>query len=272
MKDFAYSVGLEVPVFLAVQVDKQRQLVVLHAYEISRDGEFPERFVIGADYTPSPFNPEIKLHRTSSLTIDFRNLRGLVGEKELTPFSNVYFPVSDRGELRAPFNKMAASYALKEPGGRYLQRTSTGVVGQLCIPFPDARFEDCGLRLTAYPELGLFVEGATPREMANTHEAFQSFVQNLMPHLAAVSSTVVATPSAPISLQFQLRPARPGVRVHLKSDMGYLAKRELVTDAAGRITAKVWALGLDAGDEFDVEAGFKWYSNIARTRVKVVAP
>ncbi|MEN7527838.1 hypothetical protein [Cupriavidus sp. DL-D2] len=272
MKDFAYSVGLEVPVFLAVQMDKARQLVVLHAYEVARDGDFPERFTIGADYTPSPFNPEIKLHRTSSLTIDFRNLRELVGEKELTPFSNIYFPVSDRGELRAPFNKMAASYALKEPGGRYLQRTSTGVVGQLCVPFPDARFEDCGLRLTAYPELGLFVEGATPREMTNTHEAFQAFVQNLMPQLVAATPEIDVTPLAPVTVQFQLTPPRAGVKVHLKSDMGYLPKRELVTDAAGRITAKIWALSLDAGDEFDVEAGFKWYSNIARTRVKVVAP
>ena len=270
MKDFGYTYGIELPIFLAARVDPRGQRVTLHAYEVIPDGEVLPAFVMGADFVPSPFSPSVKLHRTSTLTIDFRNLAGLIGEKELTPFTNIYFPVSDRCELLAPFNKMAASHKLKEPGARFLHRTNTGVVGQLCVPFPGAGFDECALRLTGNKALGIYVQGGSPREIPNTHEAFQEFVQAVMPRLTAEVEEIKAPTDGTSMLAFQLTPPRAGVKVHLKSDMGYLPKREVVTDSDGRVRVPVWALGLEPGDEFDVEAGFKWYSNIARTRVKVV--
>lgn len=268
MKDFGFTMGLELPIFLAARVLRAKQIVELHAYEVLTQGEFLETFSFDKDFVSSPFNPAVKLHRTSTLVLDFTNLAGLVGVKELTPFTNIYFPISPRGELLAPFNKMAASFALKEPGGRFLNRVNQGVVGQLCVPFADSKFEDCSLRLTGNAALGIYVQGANPREIPNTHAAFQEFVQAGMPKLTSLSDKIEIRTSG--TVQFQLMPPRAGVTIHLKCDMGYLPKREVVTDSNGRVSAKIMALGLDAGDEFDVEAGFKWYSNIARTRVKVL--
>jgi hypothetical protein len=186
----------------------------------------------------------------------------------LSEGNNIYLTLDNNNNLFKPIFKTIETYQTKMGGMEFIKYTVTkNHVGQIYVPFKDSSDDEYAIRLNIKEEdvskLLELVPDAV--EVANTEEAFKEFYYSNSPSLKVVD-TSDAGEWTKIKVQLTLagnNVSKSDVRVFAKSSSGYIANREVYTDANGTAEFKVIPYGLEQGEIMKAEFGFKYYSNLA---------
>lgn len=136
--------------------------------------------------------------------------------------------------------------------------------------YRDAPLSEWGLHVNTHADWPLVV--TTSEAVAGAD--FYDFTASIYPRVTAPGSVVVAAGGyavIPLGLTNATGEVLAGADadLYLEGTGGYLPKTRIrITD--GRGTAKVGALGLEAGDSFKVKIGFRFFSGAAETIVRVI--
>lgn len=182
--------------------------------------------------------------------------------KELAARDNVYVVADAQGMLEPFYNKMAESSLIKSSGYDHVRKKNKHVIGQIYIPFADSTIDEASARITYGEELGFLCNVEFTRDV----EDFGAFFNEVSPTLVSeqvadgrIKVQIVDNAGNPIS--------KAGVKIYAKTDGGQLVFNERTTNASGTAYFKLLTTGFEASDEATVEFGFKWVSNLARTKV-----
>ncbi|BAU40005.1 hypothetical protein [Ralstonia phage RSP15] len=270
MKSLIFNGGLTIPYFIALFIDDAKKTATLASYDPSGyapEGKKVTAWKFGGQYVRSP-DDKFSMRLVSTRVFDFKNLSSIIAKKEISDMASLYVTMDASGLVYPAYNKMTYSYDSKEDGAEHLQRRQISAVGQIYVPFADSTFDEISFRITVNKDYGFWCN----KDMLEIMPAAQSFNDlsaKLFPSIATDVDKVEVGPDEKFRVTFQVTPPRKGVWLYLDSEAGYIAKREVQTDENGYASTNVIALGLEPGDEFDVEAGFKWFSNVNRVNVKV---
>lgn len=186
--------------------------------------------------------------------------------------NNIYITIDGDGNLNLPIFKMIETYPTKMGGMEFIKYKSSKIVGQIYIPFKDSSNDEYAIRLNIKEEdvskLLELVPNAT--EVENTEEAFKEFYYANSPRLKVVSTSNTGDWTK-IKVQLTLdgnNVSKSDVRIFAKSSSGYIANREVYTDANGTAEFKVLPYGLEQGESMKAEFGFKYVSNIVSKDVQ----
>ena len=186
--------------------------------------------------------------------------------------NNIYITLDKENNLAQPIFKMIETNPTKMGGMEFIKYKSSKIVGQIYIPFKDSSNDEYAIRLNIKEEdvskLLELVPNAT--EVENTEEAFKEFYYANSPRLKVVN-TSNAGEWTKIKVQLTLNGndvSKSDVRIFAKSASGYIANREVYTDANGTAEFKVLPYGLEQGESMKAEFGFKYVSNIVSKDVQ----
>jgi len=154
----------------------------------------------------------------------------------------------------------------------FIKYKSSKIVGQIYIPFKDSSDDEYAIRLNIKEEDVSKLLELVPNavEVENTEEAFKEFYYANSPRLKVVN-TSTAGDWTKIKVQLTLNGnnvSKEDVRIFAKSASGYIANREVYTDANGIAEFKVLPYGLEQGESMKAEFGFKYVSNIVSANVQ----
>jgi hypothetical protein len=186
--------------------------------------------------------------------------------------NNIYITLDKENNLAQPIFKMIETNPTKMGGLEFIKYKSNQIVGQIYIPFKDSSDDEYAIRLNIKEEdVSRFLELApNATEVENTEEAFKEFYYANSPRLKVVN-TSTAGDWTKIKVQLTLNGnnvSKEGVRIFAKSASGYIANREVYTDANGTAEFKVLPYGLEQGESMKAEFGFKYVSNIVSKDVQ----
>lgn len=186
--------------------------------------------------------------------------------KLMSEANNIYIKLDKENNLEQPVFKMIETYHTKMGGMEFIKYKLKQVIGQIYIPFKDSSFEEYTLRINVKEEdvskLLQFVPSAT--QVENNEQSFKQFYFASSPVLKVINTSSVGDWTK-IKVQLVLNNAdlaKANVRIFAKSSSGYIANREVYTDANGQAEFKVLPYGLEQGEIMKTEFGFKYYSNI----------
>ena len=186
--------------------------------------------------------------------------------------NNIYITLDKENNLAQPIFKMIETNPTKMGGMEFIKYKSSKIVGQIYIPFKDSSNDEYAIRLNIKEEdvskLLELVPNAT--EVENTEEAFKEFYYANSPRLKVVNISN-AGEWTKIKVQLTLNGndvSKSDVRIFAKSASGYIANREVYTDANGTAEFKVLPYGLEQGESMKAEFGFKYVSNIVSKDVQ----
>ena len=190
----------------------------------------------------------------------------------LSDGNNIYIRLDKDGNLEQPIFKMIETYQTKMGGVEFIKYKSNQIVGQIYIPFKDSSDDEYAIRLNIKEEDVSKLLELVPNavEVENTEEAFKEFYYANSPRLKVVN-TSNAGDWTKIKVQLTLdgnNVSKSDVRIFAKSSSGYIANREVYTDANGTAEFKVLPYGLEQGESMKVEFGFKYVSNIVSKDVQ----
>jgi hypothetical protein len=186
--------------------------------------------------------------------------------------NNIYITLDKENNLAQPIFKMIETNPTKMGGLEFIKYKSNQIVGQIYIPFKDSSDDEYAIRLNIKEEdVSRFLELApNATEVENTEEAFKEFYYANSPRLKVVN-TSNAGEWTKIKVQLTLagnNVSKSDVRIFAKSASGYIANREVYTDANGTAEFKVLPYGLEQGESMKAEFGFKYVSNIVSKDVQ----
>jgi len=281
----SYSTGLSEPLFLAVNIHKNFVDIAVYA-EISSESQsiltgktisLPDtlnEFSFGTDVCRHP-DEDTNLHLVDRLDIKIDDLDNLINHRTLGPCSSLYIAFDEsRCKILSPYNKMAESYLTKDNGGHHINKIQKNIIAQILLPFSDNVGDNFAVRFTVNENLG-FWASHDAEQIENSQDSYHDFAARLMPKLKLDSTSLHVNNQDKNLIRVQLVDAnginltRPDVKIYAKCDAGYLAKREMETNADGRVNFPFFASGLEDGDEVTLEVGFKWFSNIANCQMQV---
>lgn len=181
--------------------------------------------------------------------------------------NNIYITLDSNNNLAQPIFKMVETNPTKMGGVEFIKYKSSQIVGQIYIPFKDSSDDEYAIRLNVKDEDASKLLELIPNavEVENTEEAFKEFYYANSPRLKVVN-TSNAGEWTKIKVQLTLNGnnvSKGDVRIFAKSASGYIANREVYTDANGTAEFKVLPYGLEQGESMKAEFGFKYYSNLA---------
>lgn len=215
------------------------------------------------------------LHLIDRMDIKLDDLDSLVNHRTLGPCSSLYIAFDEsRCKILPPYNKMAESYLTKDNGGQHINKIQKNIIAQILLPFSDDVGDNFVVRFTVNENLG-FWASHDAEQIENSQDSYHDFAARLMPRLKVDNTSLHVNSQDKNLIGVQLVDAngvdlnRPEVKIYAKCDAGYLAKREMETDADGRVNFPFFASGLEDGDEATIEVGFKWFSNIANCQMQV---
>jgi hypothetical protein len=186
--------------------------------------------------------------------------------------NNIYITLDKENNLAQPIFKMIETNPTKMGGVEFIKYKSSQIIGQIYIPFKDSSDDEYAIRLNIKEEdVSRFLELApNATEVENTEEAFKEFYYANSPRLKVVN-TSNAGEWTKIKVQLTLNGnnvSKGDVRIFAKSASGYIANREIYTDANGTAEFKVLPYGLEQGESMKAEFGFKYVSNIVSKDVQ----
>jgi len=186
--------------------------------------------------------------------------------------NNIYITLDSNNNLAQPIFKMVETYPTKMGGMEFIKYKSSKIVGQIYIPFKDSSDDEYAIRLNIKEEDVSKLLELVPNavEVENTEEAFKEFYYANSPRLKVVN-TSSAGEWTKIKVQLTLagnNVSKSDVRIFAKSASGYIANREVYTDANGTAEFKVLPYGLEQGESMKAEFGFKYVSNIVSADVQ----
>jgi len=191
----------------------------------------------------------------------------------ISEWNNIYIKLDKDGNLELPIFKMVETSPTKLSGYEFIKFKLNGnTVGQIYIPFVDSLDDEYAIRLNIKEEdvskfLDLIPEAT---EVEQTTRGFKDFNSKVLPSLKVVSSSKDGEWTK-IKVQLTLGGndvSKSDVRVFAKSASGYIANREVYTDANGTAEFKVLPYGLEQGENMKAEFGFKYVSNIVSKDVQ----
>ena len=186
--------------------------------------------------------------------------------------NNIYITLDKENNLAKPIFKMIETNPTKMGGMEFIKYKSSKIVGQIYIPFKDSSDDEYAIRLNIKEEdVSKLLELVTNAiEVENTEEAFKEFYYANSPRLKVIN-TSNAGEWTKIKVQLTLNGndvSKSNVRIFAKSASGYIANREVYTDANGTAEFKVLPYGLEQGESMKAEFGFKYVSNIVSKDVQ----
>lgn len=178
-----------------------------------------------------------------------------------------FFPIDSDG-IGHPYNRYAYTTPDKGSAQRHLRRMNHSTLATVWVPF--AACDDltqCRWNIQHHPDA--VVNGV---EFSGEQEPLDGIAPYLptlkMDGPTAVGADGVATIGVTVIDAATGKPATLPATVYLEALSGYLPKQRLVVMGAG--TFRAMALGLSRGDEMEIRAGFKFVSNLASARMRVV--
>ena len=186
--------------------------------------------------------------------------------------NNIYITLDSNGNINLPIFKMVETNHTKMGGMEFIKYKSSKIVGQIYIPFKDSSDDEYAIRLNIKEEDVSKLLELVPNavEVENTEEAFKEFYYANSPRLKVVN-TSSAGEWTKIKVQLTLagnNVSKSNVRIFAKSASGYIANREVYTDANGTAEFKVLPYGLEQGESMKAEFGFKYLSNVVSVDVQ----
>ena len=187
--------------------------------------------------------------------------------------NNIYITLDKENNLAQPIFKMIESNSTKMGGYEFIRfKLNKHVVGQIYIPFKDSSDDEYSIRLNVKEEdiSKFLVLVPDAFEVEKSHKGFKEFYYAVSPMLKVVN-TSSAGEWTKIKVQLTLggnNVSKSDVRVFAKSASGYIANREVYTDANGTAEFKVLPYGLEQGESMKAEFGFKYVSNIVSKDVQ----
>jgi len=186
--------------------------------------------------------------------------------------NNIYITLDFDNNLAKPIFKMIETNPTKMGGMEFIKYKSSQIVGQIYIPFKDSSSDEYAIRLNVKEEDASKLLELIPDaiEVENTEEAFKEFYYANSPRLKVIN-TSSAGEWTKIKVQLTLagnNVSKSDVRIFAKSASGYIANREVYTDANGTAEFKVLPYGLEQGESMKAEFGFKYVSNIVSADVQ----
>jgi hypothetical protein len=186
--------------------------------------------------------------------------------------NNIYITVNNEGNLNLPIYKMVETNPTKIGGWEFMQHKNIKIVGQIYVPFQDSSDDEYAVRLNIKEEDVSKLLELVPNaiEVSNTGEGFKDFYYSNSPRLKVVN-TSSADGWTKIKVQLILdgnNVSKSNVRIFAKSASGYIANREIYTDANGTAEFKILPYGLGQGESMKTEFGFKYLSNVVSADVQ----
>ena len=186
--------------------------------------------------------------------------------------NNIYITLDKENKLAQPIFKMIETNPTKMGGVEFIKYKCSQIVGQIYIPFKDSSDDEIVIRLNIKEEDVSKLLELVPNaiEVENTEEAFKEFYYANSPRLKIINTSNVGEWTK-IKVQLTLAGndvSKSGVRIFAKSASGYIANREVYTDADGTAEFKVLPYGLEQGESMKAEFGFKYVSNIVSKDVQ----
>lgn len=187
--------------------------------------------------------------------------------------NNIYLTLDTNNNLSTPIFKMIETYPTKMGGMEFIKyKIDQKHIGQIYIPFKDSSEDEYVIRLNIKEEDVSKLLELVPDaiRVANTEEAFKEFYYANSPRLKVIN-TSKSGDWTKIKVQLTLGGSdlsKANVRVFAKSASGYIANREVYTDANGTAEFKVLPYGLEQGESMKAEFGFKYVSNVVSADVQ----
>lgn len=190
----------------------------------------------------------------------------------LSEGNNIYLTLDINNNLSKPIFKMIETYQTKMGGMEFIKYNVPNLIGQIYIPFKDSSDDEYAIRLNIKEEDVSKLLELIPNavEVENTEEGFKEFYYSNSPRLKVVN-TSSAGEWTKIKVQLTLdgnNVSKSDVRIFAKSASGYIANREVYTDANGTAEFKVLPYGLEQGESMKAEFGFKYLSNVVSVDVQ----
>ncbi len=215
-----------------------------------------------------------KISQMASLELTVNGLKKYLQSPSrlISEGNNIYITLDKENNLAQPIFKMIETNPTKMGGVEFIKYKSSQIIGQIYIPFKDSSDDEYAIRLNIKEEdVSRFLELApNATEVENTEEAFKEFYYANSPRLKVVN-TSNAGEWTKIKVQLTLNGnnvSKSNVRIFAKSASGYIANREVYTDANGTAEFKVLPYGLEQGESMKAEFGFKYVSNIVSKDVQ----
>lgn len=240
----------------------------------TRIEEFPfQASIVKGDDGVTVIFTNSDLEQSFGIKLDESTLQNLmtVSTKEFCDSMNLWIFVKEDGvEL---VNKYEDTYFTKADGYVYSRaiRANQTVGGQIYIPFKNSSVDEWAVRLNS--NAPIMVDGdfdLNEEVLSASLETFHDVVRQTLPSLEVLSVTPTGNGSNTVVVQVTLNGqavARAGVKVYAKSATGYIANRELVSDANGQCQFLARRLDLEPSDEMVAEFGFKFKTNVARVEI-----
>lgn len=189
----------------------------------------------------------------------------------LTEANLIYVTIDNNGNLKQPIFRTIETSQTKISGSEFIKyKLNQTTVGQIYIPFADSLDDEYLFRLNINEEnLSKLLE-FFPNAFEVTSDTFIEFHKSISPSLKIISSSKSGDWTK-IKVQLTLGDnniSKADVRVFAKSASGYIANREVYTDANGTAEFKVLPYGLEQGESMKAEFGFKYYSNLVSKDVQ----
>ena len=215
-----------------------------------------------------------KISQMASLELTVNGLKKYLQSPSrlISEGNNIYITLDSNGNINLPIFKMVETNPTKMGGMEFIKYKSSKIVGQIYIPFKDSSDDEYAIRLNIKEEDVSKLLELVPNavEVENTEEAFKEFYYANSPRLKVVN-TSTAGDWTKIKVQLTLNGnnvSKEDVRIFAKSASGYIANREVYTDANGIAEFKVLPYGLEQGESMKAEFGFKYVSNIVSANVQ----
>lgn len=181
-------------------------------------------------------------------------------------------PFSLSGRPGAPFNIFIETFETKAKTPRLLDTTDACGSLEVYVPFKACDFTECSFSLCLNQEYGLL--GNQPMGIEVTYDDVRNHVQKPFPQVVLSSSQVSISSDAYESVVATITDGNGAIitdasaDLYIESSGGYVPKTKITT-VNGQATIRFGALGLTAGDTFQVKVGFRHYSNVAAVAVTV---
>jgi len=215
-----------------------------------------------------------KISQMASLELTVNGLKKYLQSPSrlISEGNNIYITLDKENNLAQPIFKMIETNPTKMGGVEFIKYKSSQIIGQIYIPFKDSSDDEYAIRLNIKEEDVSKLLELVPNavEVENTEEAFKEFYYANSPRLKVVN-TSTAGDWTKIKVQLTLNGnnvSKEDVRIFAKSASGYIANREVYTDANGIAEFKVLPYGLEQGESMKAEFGFKYVSNIVSANVQ----
>jgi len=197
------------------------------------------------------------------------DLDASLGLAEWVDRSNWVWPLNDDGSPGPAFNRYISTTETKARTPRLLDQRGANCALQVYVPFKSCDFTSSSFSLCLNQKYGL--AGNQPLGIQVTYEDVLNWAQNPFPNISAPTSPISVQADGYATVNIDLVDASGShitdadADLYLDNSGGYITKRKLRT-TGGSGQFRVGALGLVAGDSFNVKIGFRHYSNVAEVQ------